>query len=97
MRGGTPLFYVVVASLIMPSIVVSLGIGLLFRLVDTAAKGWLEAHAPGWVDSYTTAMGMFTNLTDEQLRAVVEYVKFFSRKWRKAENYAPPIELPKAA
>lgn len=42
-----------------------------------------------------TAMGMFTNLNDEQLRSVVEYVKFFSRKWRKAENYAPPIELPK--
>ncbi|EDY19943.1 cytochrome c class I [Chthoniobacter flavus Ellin428] len=42
-----------------------------------------------------TAMGMFTSLNDEQLRAVVEYVKFFSRKWRKAENYAPPIELPK--
>lgn len=42
-----------------------------------------------------TAMGMFTNLSDDQLRAVVEYIKFFSRKWRKAENYAPPIELPK--
>lgn len=42
-----------------------------------------------------TAMGMFTNLNDEQLRAVVEYIKFFSRKWRKAENYAPPLELPK--
>jgi mono/diheme cytochrome c family protein len=42
-----------------------------------------------------TAMGMFTNLNDEQLRAVVEYIKFFSRKWRKAENYGPVIELPK--
>ena len=42
-----------------------------------------------------TAMGMFTNLSDDQLRAVVEYIKFFSRKWRKAENYALPMELPK--
>jgi mono/diheme cytochrome c family protein len=42
-----------------------------------------------------TAMGMFTNLNEAQLRAVVEYIKFFSRKWRKAENYAPPIVLPK--
>lgn len=42
-----------------------------------------------------TAMGMFTSLSDEQRRAVVEYIKFFSRKWRKPENYAPPIELPK--
>ena len=31
--GGSALFYVVVASLIMPSIVVSLGIGLMFRLL----------------------------------------------------------------
>jgi mono/diheme cytochrome c family protein len=41
-----------------------------------------------------TAMGMFTFLTEEQLRAVVEYIKFFSRRWRHAENYAPPIPLP---
>ena len=34
--GGTPLFYVVVASLIMPSIIVSLGIGLTFRLFDAS-------------------------------------------------------------
>ena len=44
--GGTALFYVVVASLIMPSITVSLGIGLMFRLFDTALKGWLDLHLP---------------------------------------------------
>jgi putative spermidine/putrescine transport system permease protein len=33
-RGATLLFYLVVASLIMPSILVSLGIGLLFRILD---------------------------------------------------------------
>jgi putative spermidine/putrescine transport system permease protein len=67
LRGGTPLFYVVVASLIMPSIVVSLGIGLLFRLVDTGAKAWLEAHAPDWLDSYATAMGLFSSGLGAQL------------------------------
>ena len=44
--GGTALFCVVVASLIMPSITVSLGIGLMFRLFDTALKGWLDLHLP---------------------------------------------------
>lgn len=41
-----------------------------------------------------TAMGMFTHLTDGQQRAVVEYIKFFSPKWRKPENHAFPIVLP---
>lgn len=41
-----------------------------------------------------TAMGMFTFLSERELRAVVEYVKSFSRAWRKAENYAEPIALP---
>ncbi|MEQ9124403.1 MAG: ABC transporter permease [Alphaproteobacteria bacterium] len=46
-RGATPLFYVVIASLIMPSIVVSLGIGAMFELLG-APRGWyisgLGAH-----------------------------------------------------
>jgi putative spermidine/putrescine transport system permease protein len=33
-RGASALFYVVVASLIIPSILVSLGVGLLFRILD---------------------------------------------------------------
>lgn len=41
-----------------------------------------------------TAMGMFTALREDELRAVVEYVKRFSRKWRDEANYAPPIEVP---
>ena len=41
--GGDVLFYVTVASLIMPSIIVSLGIGLQFRLLDGAIKWLLEA------------------------------------------------------
>ena len=65
--GGTPLFYVVVASLIMPSIIVSLGIGLMFRLVDTGIKGWLETHAPALFESYTTLLGMYTSGLGAQL------------------------------
>ena len=65
--GGTPLFYVVVASLIMPSIIVSLGIGLMFRLLDTGVKGWLETDAPSLFESYTTALGMFTSGLGAQL------------------------------
>ena len=59
--GGTGLFYVVVASLIMPSIVVSLGIGLMFRLLDTGLKAWLDAHAPALAEGYTTLLGMYTS------------------------------------
>ena len=40
-----------------------------------------------------TAMGMFTGLADDELRAVVEYVKSFSPRWRDRENFAPPVIL----
>jgi putative spermidine/putrescine transport system permease protein len=46
-RGATVLFYLVVASLIIPSILVSLGIGLLFRILDLETAWWssgLGAH-----------------------------------------------------
>lgn len=65
--GGTPLFYVVVASLIMPSIIVSLGIGLMFRLIDSGAKAVLEAQFPALLDAYTTALGMFSSGLGAQL------------------------------
>jgi putative spermidine/putrescine transport system permease protein len=61
-KGSGLLFYTSVASLIMPSIVVSLGIGLQFRLIDTALKSGLEAIGlAGWLDSYGTAMGLYTS------------------------------------
>lgn len=41
-----------------------------------------------------TAMGMFTQLGEEEVEAVITYVKSFSRRWRKAENHAPPLVLP---
>jgi putative spermidine/putrescine transport system permease protein len=62
LAGATPLFYVTVASLIMPSIIVSLGIGLQFRLLDGAIKWALEAlGAAGALESYTTALGLYTS------------------------------------
>jgi putative spermidine/putrescine transport system permease protein len=59
--AGT-LFYVVVASLIMPSIIVSLGIGLEFRLLDSALK--LLFDALGWqtaLETFGTSLGLYTS------------------------------------
>ena len=62
LRGGNVLFYVTVASLIMPSIIVSLGIGLQFRLIDVALKWLLGAiGATSALESYTTSLGLFTS------------------------------------
>src|SRR5260370_246555 len=66
--GSNLLFYVVVASLIVPSIVVSLGIGLEFRLLDDTVKSIAEAL--GLEDSgqrYCTAIGLFTSALGAQL------------------------------
>ena len=62
LRGGNVLFFVVVASLIMPSIIVSLGIGLEFRLLDSALKAMFGAL--GMEDTlaeFGTSMGLFTS------------------------------------
>ncbi|MEO8155912.1 MAG: ABC transporter permease [Rhizobacter sp.] len=60
--GSGLLFYTSVASLIMPSIVVSLGIGLQFRLIDTLVKTVLESVGlAGWLEGYGTAMGLYTS------------------------------------
>jgi len=60
--GGDVLFYVTVASLIMPSIIVSLGIGLQFRLLDGAIKWLLEAvGATATLEAYTTSLGLYTS------------------------------------
>jgi putative spermidine/putrescine transport system permease protein len=62
LRGGDGLFYVAVASLIMPSIIVSLGIGLQFRLIDTGVKWALSAAGgDGLLENYGTALGLFTS------------------------------------
>lgn len=60
--GSGLLFYTSVASLIMPSIVVSLGIGLQFRLIDTAVKALLENWGlGGLLEGYGTAMGLYSS------------------------------------
>jgi putative spermidine/putrescine transport system permease protein len=61
-RGASFLFYTAIASLIMPSIITSLGIALEFRLLDDfmnkhAADFGLGSLAEGW----TTGMGLFTS------------------------------------
>ena len=62
LRGGGALFYVSVASLIMPSIIVSLGIGLQFRLIDSGIKWALQAlAAESALENYGTSLGMFTS------------------------------------
>lgn len=62
LRGGDALFYITVASLIMPSIIVSLGIGLQFRLVDTGLKELLTAMgADNLLEGYGTALGLLTS------------------------------------
>jgi putative spermidine/putrescine transport system permease protein len=62
LRGGNLLFFVVVASLIMPSIIVSLGIGLEFRLIDTALKGLFSAWGmEDTLANFGTSLGLFTS------------------------------------
>jgi putative spermidine/putrescine transport system permease protein len=62
LAGGNALFYVTVASLIMPSIIVSLGIGLQFRLIDTGIKSVLTAiGSESLLEGYGTALGLLTS------------------------------------
>src|ERR1700749_2941935 len=65
--GSNLLFYIVVASLIVPSIVVSLGIGLEFRLFDDAVKWLPETTRWGIFGGYATAMGLYTSGLGAQL------------------------------
>jgi putative spermidine/putrescine transport system permease protein len=62
LAGGNALFFVAIASLIMPSIIVSLGIGLEFRLLDGGIKWALEFFGmQDTLDGYGTALGLFTS------------------------------------
>lgn len=62
LRGGDAVFYVAIASLIMPSVIVSLGIGLQFRLLDSGIKAALAAMgAEGTLENYGTALGLLTS------------------------------------
>ena len=62
LRGGNALFFITIASLIMPSIIVSLGIGLQFRLLDSGIKVALDAlGATSTLENYGTALGLLTS------------------------------------
>lgn len=61
-RGATLLFYTAISSLIVPSIVVSLGIALEFRIADDSINAYADAHQVQWIwDNFTTLMGLFTS------------------------------------
>ena len=61
-RGSGALFYITVASLIVPSIVVSLGVALQFRLMDDALRAWGTANEMEWIaQEFTTTMGLFSS------------------------------------
>lgn len=62
MRGAGGLFVLNVASLIMPSIIVSLGIGLQFRLLDSLIKPllvWVGGEA--MLENFGTSLGLFSS------------------------------------
>ena len=62
LRGGDALFYITVASLIMPSIIVSLGIGLQFRLLDSGIKSLFEAWGmTESLENFGTSLDLFTS------------------------------------
>lgn len=57
-RGSAALFYIAIASLIVPSIITSLGIALEFRIMDDVVRH----YGPSWLaDTHTTFMGLFTS------------------------------------
>ena len=61
-RGAGLVFYTAVASLIIPSIVVSLGIAVQFRLLDETIKWAGERLGLAWItESFTTSAGTFTS------------------------------------
>lgn len=45
---------------------------------------------------FGTSMPTFQHLPDRDLRAVVEYLKTFSKKWLNSENYANSVTIPNA-
>ena len=60
--GASTVFFVVVSSLIMPSIVVSLGIGLGFQLLDDSVMRIGEHYEIGYIlEEFETTTGLFTS------------------------------------
>jgi mono/diheme cytochrome c family protein len=43
---------------------------------------------------FGTSMPVFHTLSDREVKAVIQYVKTLSPRWRRPENYAAPVSLP---
>ncbi|MCH1475683.1 MAG: ABC transporter permease subunit, partial [Alphaproteobacteria bacterium] len=62
------LFYATVASLIVPSIVISLGVALEFRILDDMIKAYGDSHQITWIiEDFRTTMGLFSSGLGAQL------------------------------
>ena len=61
-RGSGLLFYLTIASLIIPSIAISLGIALQFRLLDETLKWFGQTFEIQWiVNDFQTSMGLIAS------------------------------------
>ena len=61
-RGSGVLFYLTIASLIIPSIAISLGIALQFRLLDETVKWLGQLLEIQWIiDEFQTSMGLIAS------------------------------------
>ena len=66
--GSDTLFYLTISSLIVPSIILSLGIALEFRLLDEAIKQIGYTFDVVWInEAFQTTLGMFTSGLGAQL------------------------------
>ena len=66
--GSDILFYLTISSLIVPSIILSLGIALEFRLIDEAIKQIGYTFDVVWInEAFQTTLGMFTSGLGAQL------------------------------
>ena len=62
------LFYATVSSLIVPSIVISLGVALEFRILDDMIKAYGDSHQITWIiEDFRTTMGLFSSGLGAQL------------------------------
>ena len=67
-RLAGALFYATVSSLIVPSIVISLGVALEFRILDDMIKAFGDSHQITWIiEDFRTTMGLFSSGLGAQL------------------------------
>ncbi len=67
-NGSSILFFTAIASLILPSIVVSLGIALEFQLVNQTISWFGDSYEIEWIqDNFQTVMGLFSSGLGAQL------------------------------